>query len=93
MQYRDAVLVRGIHDDGAVFAGAFAFGAHAAFFLQYQMQNTAFARGHGVETEWRACLADAIRGDARGELQFFNSDGAVTAGVKANPIIKLGIEP
>jgi len=39
------------------------------------------------------CFADAIGGDACGQLQLFDAESAVAAGVETDTAIELGIQP
>jgi hypothetical protein len=40
--------------------------AHARLIPEYQMNNPAFARTHGIELKRRVCFADALGGNLGG---------------------------
>src|SRR5579875_1895952 len=77
----------------AAVAGAFADGAHSGRSVEFQVDDAALARGHGIEAEGLAGFAHALRGDARGELQFIEPSRAVIAAIEAHPIVQSRIEP
>src|SRR5450759_2687281 len=85
--------IGGEHNDLAFFPGAFARGPYAGLFLQNQMQDAPFARGHGIESKWRMCFANALGGNACGKLQFFDAEGPVAAGIEADAAVELWIQP
>jgi len=85
--------IRGENDDLTVLADSFAGGSDAGFRLQYQMQDAPFTRGHGIESKRGMSFADAVGGNAGGELQLLDANGAIPACVKTDSAIELGIQP
>ena len=79
-----AKLFGGIDDDLTIFSGAFAYCANAGLFLQYEVHNAPFARGHGIESERDVCFAHPLGGNARRKFQFLDAQSAVTSGVEAD---------
>ena len=74
-------------------ARAFARRAHSLCAVQFQVNQPALARRHGVEAKGLACLAHALRGDASRKLQFFQMRGAVIPAVEPHAIVQPWVKP
>jgi len=57
------------------------------------MQDAPFTCGHGIESERGMSFAYAVGGNAGGELQLLDANGAITACVETDAAIELGIQP
>ena len=63
-----ALYISGEHNDLPFFADTFAGSSYARFLLQNQVQDAAFARCHGIESEWGMRFADTVSGNASGKF-------------------------
>ncbi len=83
----------GVNHQLAAVAGAFARRPHACRAIELEVNDAALARRHGIELEWLAGLAHALRGDARRKLQLREARGAIIAAIEPHAIVEARIEP
>ena len=84
--------MRGIDDQLAPVARAFAYRANAGRAVEFEMNHAPFARGHGIEAERLVGFADALRGHAGRELEFFEARGAIIAAIEADAVVRARIK-
>jgi len=80
-------VVRRIEDYRAVEAFAVAFGAQVGLVAEGEVENAAFARGHGSEVEGSSGLANFFGGYTGGHAEFLQADGALVLAVEGNLIV------
>jgi hypothetical protein len=85
-------VARGIDDDGASSTFAVAFGAQVGFVTQREMDDTALARRHGTKAVGFTGAADVFGGDAGGELQFVDANGAEVLAVEPDLLVLVALE-
>jgi hypothetical protein len=81
-----------VDDDLAVLAHAYAFGADAGDILEGEMDDAAFARGHGIEAKGLLGGLDAFGGNASGHAKLFKTESAIAAAVEVNFFVVDGLE-
>src|SRR5215469_5307849 len=81
-----------IDDQVAAVAGTFAHGADASGTIQFEMNDAAVARRHGIESKRLTRFTDALRGHARGELEFLETRRTVVAAIEADAVVQRWLE-
>ena len=85
-------FVCGMDYDLAFFAHADAFGADAGDVFQGEVDDAAFARGHGIQAERLARSFDAFGGNFGGHAQLFKTQRAVAGAVDMNFFVEGRLE-
>ena len=78
--------------DLAFFAHADAFGSDAGNVFEGEVDDAAFARGHGIEAKGLAGAFDALGGDFGGHAKLFEAEGAIAAAVYMDFFVEGGLE-
>ena len=77
-------------DDGAHGSGTDAFAAKFLFFTQGQMDNAAFAAGHGIEVEGHVGALHLFGSDDGAHAQVFDAQQTIVVGIEGDERMILG---